>query len=180
MAWVSYSAYINGGINILNNMIQEEQRIKQVYAGYAIKRSLKKKWNAKTPGNLFLIESRNSFLKQIIRTKLDKPFDQLKALDIGCGSGDLLNAFFESGFKAENLYGVDLIPQRLDKAKLRQPNFQLACLNAEKLNFSAKKFDLVVFFTVFSSVLDKSMAVNLAQEAKRVLKDKGIIIIYDL
>jgi hypothetical protein len=38
----------------------------------------------------------------------------------------------------------------------------------------------VVFFTVFSSILAKAMAQNIAKEASRVLKPGGAIIWYDL
>jgi ubiquinone/menaquinone biosynthesis C-methylase UbiE len=52
--------------------------------------------------------------------------------------------------------------------------------NAAALSFDAATFDLILFFTVFSSVLDDSLRQDMAAEALRVLKPGGAIVWYDL
>src|SRR5262249_49418911 len=44
------------------------------------------------------------------------------------------------------------------------------CGNAEQLDFPDGSVDLVVLYTVFSSILDETMARNVADEARRVLR----------
>jgi ubiquinone/menaquinone biosynthesis C-methylase UbiE len=65
------------------------------------------------------------------------------------------------------------------EAKSRYSNLHFECGNAEKLNFPDASFDLILFFTVFSSILDGDMAKNVASEAQRVLKPGGAVLWYD-
>jgi ubiquinone/menaquinone biosynthesis C-methylase UbiE len=52
-------------------------------------------------------------------------------------------------------------------------------MNAEQLHFEDATFDLVLLFTVFSSILDGRMACNVASEVCRVLKPGGAVVWYD-
>jgi len=56
-------------------------------------------------------------------------------------------------------------------------NFQ--CGNAEALSYQDSFFDMILCFTVFTSIFDKNMKQNIAKEMLRVLKPDGIILWYD-
>jgi ubiquinone/menaquinone biosynthesis C-methylase UbiE len=117
-----------------------------------------------------LIELLNKYKLRVTKAKI---------LDIGCGYGNLLLLFLELGAKAENLYGIDLMDYRIERAKAMNPGIHYSTGNAESLEYNDQTFDIVLTFTLFSSILDEKVRCNIAREAVRVLKDGGYIIFYD-
>jgi len=101
-------------------------------------------------------------------------------LEIGCGNGNALDEFAVLGAGPGNLHGVDLIADRIATAKAQYPGFDFHCANAEALGFPDSTFDLVLLFTVFSSIADLAMQENVSREASRVLKKMGAVMWYDL
>ncbi|MGH6811269.1 MAG: class I SAM-dependent methyltransferase [Methylocella sp.] len=83
------------------------------------------------------------------------------------------------GALPKNLFGVDLMPKRIEAAKQRYPGIQFTQGNAEHLDFEETFFDLVLLFTVFTSILDNRMSRNVAGEVERVLKPAGVVVWYD-
>ena len=81
--------------------------------------------------------------------------------------------------KPENLYGVDLLQERINVANNISPNINFLCGNAESIAFNDKFFDIITQFTCFTSILDPEMKKNIAKEMMRLLKDDGIILWYD-
>lgn len=71
------------------------------------------------------------------------------------------------------------MPERIALAQESFPDIQFQVGNAEHLAFPGAYFDLVLLYTVFSSILDIRMARNVAQEVSRVLKPGGAIVWYD-
>jgi len=54
-------------------------------------------------------------------------------------------------------------------------NIDFRCGNAEELPYEDESFDIVMQFTVFTSILDNEMKIRIAKEMLRVLKPKGIL-----
>lgn len=109
-------------------------------------------------------------------------FDYLsskRVLDDGCGSGGVLREFIRYGARPENLYGIDLLPDRTEDARRLSPNIDFRCGDAEKLPYESNYFDIVLLFTVFTSIFDSTMKKNIASESLRVLKPDGNILYYD-
>ena len=102
-----------------------------------------------------------------------------RLLDVGAGAGQILEFFAGLGFSPGNLYGIDLVPERVVAAKVRLPQFRIEEGNAENLPFADRFFDFLVAFTLFSSILDPRMAGNVAAECARVLRPGGALIWYD-
>lgn len=101
-------------------------------------------------------------------------------LDVGCGRGFWLRQFIQWGAQPSNLFGIDLLEERIaDGKKLCPSGVALQCGDATRLNFEDHCFDLVLQFTVFTSILDSEMKRAIAQEMTRVLKPGGIILWYD-
>jgi len=93
--------------------------------------------------------------------------------------GGQLREFVQWGAKPENLYGIDLLKDRIKKAKEINPNINFICDNAENLDFPDKNFDIVLQSTCFTSIFDLEMKKSIAKEMLRVLRDEGIILWYD-
>lgn len=105
---------------------------------------------------------------------------QWRVLDMGCGTGTWLRQLIQWGARPENLFGVDLLPQRIREARSLCPNsLTLLCTDASRLAFHDESFDLILLFTVFTSVLEPAMRVNLANQAMRLIKPGGSILWYD-
>lgn len=111
-------------------------------------------------------------------TGFDSLHDKL-ILDVGCGVGRVLRDFVKYGANPENCYGIDLIPERITEAQMISPNMHFICGNAEEIRFNDGFFDIVLSYTVFTSILDKKMKRNVANEMRRVLGPGGIILWYD-
>lgn len=104
----------------------------------------------------------------------------LQVLDVGCGSGGWLRMLLDWGASANHLHGVDLLPDRIARAKaLSPPGMDFRVGNALSLDFSEGSMDLVAASTVFSSVLDPAVRLALAREMARVVRPGGYVMIFD-
>jgi len=159
--------------------LPEIERIKRTYQSYADGDLSRRLWSANNPGNRAIVTERKSSLDKIVQMTGLLSSSDLRILDIGCGNGDVLASYLIWGVEPDNLYGIDLLPERVDAANRRYPAFHIQQGNAEHLAFPDEHFDMVSFFTVFSSILDTTMRQNIAMEVSRVVKPGGAIIWYD-
>jgi ubiquinone/menaquinone biosynthesis C-methylase UbiE len=129
--------------------------------------------------NLFAMQYRQravlSFLKNNGFTDLSK----LNILEMGCGGGGVLSDFFSIGASQQNLYGVDLLKNRLCAANNRLPMSKFANADGQDLPFVDHSFDIVLQYTAISSVLDEKIRRNILADMLRVLKLDGMILSYD-
>lgn len=108
------------------------------------------------------------------------PLEEIKFLEIGCGTGFWLREFIKWGVRPQNITGVDLISERIAIARQLCPeSVHIECGSAATLAFPDNCFDLVLQSTVFSSVLDASARLQIASEMLRVVKSDGAILWYD-
>jgi ubiquinone/menaquinone biosynthesis C-methylase UbiE len=130
--------------------------------------------------NLFTIQQRQRDVLSVLRRNGFYPLQDCAILDLGCGSGNVLLEYQAYGARSSRLQGVDLIPKRLFAAKKQFPNLSLACADGRHLPYEDEKFDLVLQYTVFTSVLDPTIRQQLATEMMRVLRrPHGMILWYD-
>jgi ubiquinone/menaquinone biosynthesis C-methylase UbiE len=114
--------------------------------------------------------------KRFQRTSLETE----RILDVGCGRAYWLRQMIQWGAQPENLFGIDLMPERIqDGEKLCPPKVSLACADAARLDFPDACFTMVLQFTVFTSNLDDVMKKHIATEISRVLKPGGALLWYD-
>jgi SAM-dependent methyltransferase len=131
-------------------------------------------------GTWHLLHEHRSRLGHILRDNFGRSLTDCRVLDVGCGYGSLLAWFHELGVPAQNLFGVDLLPNRIAAARSAYPRFTFAEGNAERFDLPDGSFDLIPVFTVFSSILDPGMAANVAHEISRVLAPGGAVVWYDM
>lgn len=101
-------------------------------------------------------------------------------LDLGCGKGSTLRLLLEYGASPHDLYGVDLLEDRIERARALNPVIRYERADARKLPFEDEFFDFIFVFTLFSSILDFPTSQNVAREISRTLRAGGNVIWYDL
>ena len=100
-----------------------------------------------------------------------------RILDLGCGNGRLFDLFRIMGVQDKIEYvGIDGSEKFIEIAKQRYGNcFQVA--DILNLPFSDNYFDTIWSIAVFHHIPSKELRLLALKEMKRVLKDKGRIII---
>lgn len=105
-----------------------------------------------------------------------------RALDFGCGTGDLTERLLEEG-RAKRVVGVDITPGMLRRARRKASAGGYAArvrhmiANGERLPFADAAFDLVVSAFVMRNVGHREMAYR---EIVRVLKPGGSLVQLEL
>jgi len=169
----------DSSVSILEPEIGEEvQRIRSVFEE-----------RAKAPGtewipyfNLYaryLVYERSGVLLDSFRRLNVKTLAGLKILDVGCGSGTLLRYLFDFGAEPENLFGIDVLENTLQRARYLTPNLSFMVASAARLPFQDASFDLAFQSLVFTSVLDERIKQAMASEVLRILRKGGRFVWYD-
>lgn len=112
----------------------------------------------------------SNYLKSISKDKI--------VLDAGCGTGKFLNVLESS---SKEYIGIDLSDKQLSKAKLKnkKDNTKFICSNLSSINIEDNKVDLIVSSWVLGTITDINERTSALNELKRILKDKGTIILVE-
>lgn len=124
--------------------------------------------------SFFLV--RNLFIKKLekcIGLVKDDLNSKTRILDIGCGEGILEKELRKKTEKGK-IYGVDfnINTDNLNKLHLKNCRFMIG--DATKLKFRKNYFDIVFAIDILEHIKDAKKALK---EIKRVLKDKGVLIL---
>lgn len=157
--------------------MSETDRIARAYDQLLGERAAR--WDLTNPGNRAILEERRRLMVRLLGQQGWLPLGDRSVIDVGSGGGVELASFRELGASPSRLFGVDLLPARVAAARTAFPDIDFRVGNAEKLEFESETMDLVLAFTLFSSILDPSMARNVAREVVRVLKPGGGLLWYD-
>lgn len=126
-----------------------------------------------------LAERRRALLAALRKAGIDGVAD-LRALEVGCGSGGNLLELLQLGFAPAHLQGIELLPERFAQARGRLPAaVQLWQGDATQAPVPDGSLDLVLQATVFSSLLDAAFQQALADRMWRWLRPGGAVIWYD-
>ncbi len=118
-------------------------------------------------------------LAELLPSALGEDLSQVRALDVGCGSGRFLRRLVEWGADPSRLLGTELQEERLDNARrLGIPGMQWHLGDLSGLPEEAR-FELVSAFTVYSSILDPELRRELATEMWRRVAPGGSVLIFD-
>jgi len=102
------------------------------------------------------------------RRRLGRP---LAVLDVGCGDGTASTLFSEGGNK---VFGVDLVPEFVARAKERGIEAQVADVSKDPLPFGAAAFDVVYAGALIEHLYNPEFFLG---ECRRVLKEGGVVIL---
>ena len=104
----------------------------------------------------------------------------LQATEVGCGSGGNLLDLLRMGFAPGHLTGLELLPERHAQACRVLPAATTLWLgDACQAPVAPDSQDLVLAFTVFSSLLDDAFQQRLADAMWRWVKPGGAVLWYD-
>lgn len=127
------------------------------------------------PGQAAIIAERDRAIERLIGAG---GVSSGRLLDIGCGEGAMLAHLIEGRIVADG-EGVDLLPERIERARAARPGIRFQVADAANLPFPDASFDAVLAMTVFSSV-PIPVRPAVAAEIARVLRPGGVFIWYDL
>ena len=165
---------------ILESANAEEARIRAVY-GRLENDDPRYSWF--NPAYQFMVQQRERRLLDLLAVLCQREFAELQnktILEVGCGTGQWLRDFVKWGAKPENVTGIDLLVDRLAKARrLCPPAVRIQCASGAHLPFLDETFDLVFQSTVFTSILNSDLKRRVAAEMVRVVKRQGLILWYD-
>lgn len=97
-----------------------------------------------------------------------------KVLDLGCGNGRYFEYLKE---KKVNYFGVDNSEKLIEIAKARYPEADFQVTDALNLPFSDNFFDKVISIAVFHHIPSEELRISFLNEAKRILKPEGFLIL---
>lgn len=137
-------------------------------------------WTIFNEGNLFIIHSKELNAIRILKNLKIGSLENKKILEVGCGRAFELRNFLRYGAKPQNLFGIDLKLKRMQEARSMNPIINYNASSVQNLPFKENTFDIVLAFTLFSSILNKDCRIKAANEMLRVLKNDGTILFYDL
>lgn len=92
-------------------------------------------------------------------------------LDIGCGDGRITDLFRD---KFKYLYGIDISEKFVNEANERGIMAKVVDININSLPYPDSFFDVILCSEVIEHIFDTDF---LLQECRRVLKDKGYLVL---
>lgn len=127
------------------------------------------------PGQSAIVEERDARLDAMV-AQVSRPVSDV--LDLGCGDGATLGRL--AGCRElERAVGVDLLPERIARARTAWPGLEFHVADGVRLAFPDSSFDVVLAMTVFSSV-PREATTAMLQEIGRVLRPGGGFVWYDM
>jgi ubiquinone/menaquinone biosynthesis C-methylase UbiE len=167
---------ITSGRSFAVSVEAEEARIRAAYA----RRQGSNRYSWFNAGHLFIVQERERRLLVLLQRYGFASLESKKILEIGCGTGYWLREFIKWGAQPENIVGIDLLSDRVARAKQSCPEgVKIYCGSAAQLAFPDASFDLVLQSTVFTSILEPHLKQQIAAEMIRVVKENGFILWYD-
>lgn len=159
----------------------EQEELKRIRAAYDRRKRFipPGRYARSNPFNLYSLHEREAAMARLLRTAGLASLAGVRILDVGCGRGDTLRQLLEYGAEPARLFGVDLLEEHVQHARRLGPHLRILCGNAAHLPFADSSFDLVLQFTLFTSVLSGPVKQAIAGEMSRVLADHGKLLWYD-
>jgi SAM-dependent methyltransferase len=159
--------------------VSDLDRLRGEYANRATRLAGSDRYSVFNPAHLFMRQQTQRQTLALLKRHGLQTLTGCRVLELGCGEGGILTEYFGYGALVRDLFGVDLLLDRVQAAR-RHLNFPLTCADGQHLPYASDTFDLVLQYTAFSSVLDQPIRVRMANEMQRVLKQtRSLIIWYD-
>lgn len=156
----------------------ESERIRIAYARREAL-GLDARYDYWKPENLFIYQARERAVLGLLSKAELLPLAGRRILDIGCGDGSVLADMLHYGANFTDLHGIDLLEDRVERARNRLPGATIEIGDARALPFDPVSLDVVLGFTLLSSVVDKEIRREIVAEMMRVTRPGGFILLYD-
>lgn len=99
--------------------------------------------------------------------------EDIKVLDVGCGSGYSVNYLTEKGF---DVTGIDFSEEMINLGKERYKGINIKVMDASELDFPENHFDLILLECSLSVMQNQK---EILRNCKRFLKEDGLILLSD-
>ncbi|MDD2565969.1 MAG: class I SAM-dependent methyltransferase, partial [Candidatus Gracilibacteria bacterium] len=106
--------------------------------------------------------------------KINTGVENQQILDIGCGSGRLLN-YIEKNFPNSKYLGIDASSGMIEEAYKEFPNNEFSTLDMTDLDKLNNKYDIIFFIASFHHLPLKEQRIKVLQSTKNILKDGGLV-----
>jgi SAM-dependent methyltransferase len=137
------------------------------------------RYRSTTPGNLFVFHEFERVMMRMVGAAGLLPFDERRILDVGCGPGKQLIHLLTRGARPDNLFGIDVQEDLIEEARGLAPHLDFRLGDATALPYDDHAFDLVMAFTMLSSMRSPESRALAAAEMLRVVAPGGGVLIYD-
>jgi len=161
----------------MDKFTKDKESIIEIYSQRKTKDHL---YNYLNPQVFLSSQERERYLIKWLKFSNPKALSALKLFELGCGTGFNFLTFLRLGFSPPNLYGNDLIEERINKARSILPNnLNLYVGDIFQLNFPDNYFDVMFQSVVFSSILNSDFRKELAIKMWQLTKPGGGVLWYD-
>lgn len=162
----------------MNESPEAQEGTAQWYADYYRTRGADRNDVLRNRGVLFQhLAHEAAYLRALRHVLVD--WGSAQILDVGCGSGGSLVTFLAVGSEPRNLWGVDILPERVEEAQRKFPSMHFETADARELPYGDASFDVTCESTMFVQLTDESMASAIADEMIRVTRPGGYIVLSD-
>lgn len=167
-----------GGAPVPSDYGSEAERVRAVYAGRGYDDD--EDYSDSNPNYLLRVQSvERAYLAAMRTARLNTGIEHLKVLDYGCGNGRWMGRWLAWGATSRNLYGLDVRPEAVDRARKTFPEMNWACSESGVAPFAAGSFDVVVQNLVASSILDERIRLATIHDMVRLVRPGGLLLWYD-
>lgn len=149
-------------------------------ARYARRASVAARDRASLPVVQCMLLERRRAVQRLLLRRGWHDASQRRVVEIGCGDGGNLKHLLTLGFAACNLAGIDVLPERVVLARAALPSeVALSTGDAATAAIAPESQDLVLQFTVFSSLLHTASRQRMAAAMWSWLRPGGAVLSYD-
>ncbi len=131
------------------------------------------------PAEVFMRQGRERVAAHLLRQAGAFPARGDRCLEVGHGRVGWLATLQGWGLETEDLYGIEIDPERAEVARAAFPGAHLEVGDARSLPWEDGVFQLAIVSTVLTSILSQAARVRVAEEITRVLRPGGAALVYD-
>jgi SAM-dependent methyltransferase len=128
---------------------------------------------------LSIVQSRQRAMLDLLGEQGVDWLGDKRILEVGCGSGGILAELLFLGARPHLLWGLDISADSVERAREKLCGVDLRVGDATDLPYEDDSFDLVLQYTVFSSIPQAPDRRRAADEIRRVLAPGGMVVWYD-
>jgi ubiquinone/menaquinone biosynthesis C-methylase UbiE len=159
----------------------EQRELERIQRMYAVRsaRGRDRRYGAYSAASVLALHQRERIVLAKLGATCQKELHDLDILVVGCGSGGDLARLVGHDADPARIHGVDLREDAIAAARQRIPSAELLVANGAQLPYADRSMDVVLQFTMLSSILDAGLRTRVAAEMARVVRPTGLIVSYD-